>query len=453
MNVLIINIDQHYRSVYTGTIAAALLKKIPRLKITGLISGPNDFLLTTGHFEKIHFFDTEDFFYRTKNLPEDKIEEKILQALGPVKNQKWDVTINLSSNLLGSIFTNFLNSKEIRGTSLNSDLMSFKHSDPAAFYLSSVPDDFGSFFHFTYLYRSMLKRFEKITLSSVWEGRLLDELDHHFESLKKKNNKTDIVLIDTKILKNNPSGDLEFFETMYKKFHDHTRLLPILIGSGMNENHPLIDKLKRTIKGEVYCLDFQNQAQLSIINSASLIITSDLYLKSVADIVLKPSIFLTASLNLSDYSTVANSFQLVMKKIFDLDVSFLVGLADQITTKTESGELPGEGVDVYETICEQNLPLLSPRSGGSPEYADWLLGVRFVAYMQKIQISGIKVNPGHYKKSLARQRDSFKKNTHRGVYSIGIGIAKANIKNFPTISENEVKKNFESFLSFEERTF
>lgn len=444
MKALIINIDHTYRSVYSGSIVASLLKKIPSLEITGLISSPNDLLETTGHFKKIHFFDTEAFFNGTKNLTNNDIEKALERVLAPVKDTKWDVVINLSSNLLGCLMLNFLNAKEVRGTSLDQNLANFKHSDLSSFYLSQIPDDFSNYFHFTYLYRSMLKRFEEITLTSVLEGKMAQEFVNYFENLKKKNGKSEIVLIDSNLTTSQRPDEIMFVTNLFQKFQEDKKLLPILIGPDLDESHPLMRKLQETVKGEIYALSSENQAQLSLVGIASLVITDSLYLKSVADISMKPSILISQTMNLSDYSIIDGSYQIVSKRVGDLAEAVYELTQPELSTSFKD-------LDIYKTIISQNLPVLVPvMNGGTIEYADWLLGVKFLAYSQKSELpSTIQVNPKNYKSALLKEKQMVGKKENRGIYAMAMEMSRAEIKN-TKMNENQIVENLNRFLSTEE---
>jgi len=450
MRALIINIDHNYRSVYTGSIAACLMKKIPSLKITGFMAAENKLLTTTGLFEKIHFFDTKDFFKDTRNLTSAEVEAEIIKAVTPLKSVKWDVIINLSSNLLGSLLTNFLTYKEIKGTFLDNSLKNLKFTDLSSYLLTTVPDDYNNFFHFTYLYRNMLRRFEEVTLTSIWKKGVEQEFLDYFLAIKASEKKSHIVLIDANLYKHRSEGELDFVAGLFRKLHAEKDYLPILIGHEISKTDPLIKRLTEVLQGEVYCLSSENEAQLSIMSIASVLITDDLYLKAIADLSLKPSIFIGKTVNVSDFSIVPGSFQLIRNDMNQLDdqvVSLVKNILEDQPLKLD--QFPATAL--YETFIHENLPLLEPVCNSSEEFSKWWLALKFIASLQDFKTPFLKVNTKHYLSAITKERSLLQSGGAKGLFSIAQELSKAQILTGSVLKEAEVLTKVEKFLATEER--
>lgn len=451
MKVLLFNIDHPYRSIYTGAIAAALKKKVPSVQITAFISGPNELLETTGQFQKLHFFDTQTFFEQARGLNSEEIESKMKRAVQPLLNTEWDVAINLSSNLLGSVFSSFVKSREIRGPSMDDDFQTMKHSDPSAFLLASASEDFSSNLHFTYLYRSMLRRFEEITLTSVWDRKIKDEYAQFIGELKRKNGKSQIVLIDAGMARSHSVNDVNFVARLYSEISSHKDFLPILLGNDLRPDHPLVTQLQATMKGEILSFMPQNKAQLSVISESALVITDDLYLKAATDVSMKPSLLFTGSVNLEDYAVTKGSLQIVRQNNDDAIGSAIVQLLEKALhpSMTLSSEL--EGVDIYETITFNQLPLITPATnGGTDQYAEWLLFTKFLSSLQNISLPEIKVNPAVYKNLVARELTNVERKHSDGLYSLAASLSQAKIRTGNVLNPGNFLEKLSSFLQREQ---
>lgn len=451
MNVLIINIDRPQRGVYSGMIAACLLKKIPFLKITGFVATGNKILSTTGLFEQLHYFDTEAFFNRTKDYTSTDVEKEIRKALAPVCEIHWDVVINLSSNLIGPIFTNFLQSKDVKGSFLDLNLSGLKYSDQSSFFLSSESNDLFNYFHFAYLYRSILKRFEILSLTSVWDSEIQKEFRDHFEDLKAKHSRPRIVLIDCGIRKSKKTEEVEFLASTYLNFSAEADCLPILIGKSLDENDPLIKKLKSVVKGEVYALTCETEAQLSMLGVGTLLVTDDLYLKAIADLGLVPSILITKKINTSDYSVIDGSCQVVSEH-FDEKLSEILPLVYRLAVEKECLHIDLlTGVEIYQTKLSEQLPILAPvNTEGSPEYASWWLGTRYIATILKVGTPKLKVSQKFYRNAILLEQQNVLKKGSEGIYPLALELSTAQIKNAPPIQEEKIIQNLTLFLKSEE---
>lgn len=450
MRALIINIDHNYRSVYTGSIAACLMQKIPSLKITGFLAAENKLLTTTGLFEKIHFFDTKDFFKDTRNLTSAEVEAEIIKAVTPLKHVKWDVIINLSSNLLGSLLTNFLTYKEIKGTFLDNSLTNLKFTDLSSYLLTAVPDDHNNYFHFTYLYRNMLRRFEDVTLTSIWKPGVAQDFLGYFSALKNSEKKSHIVLIDANLYKHHSEAELDFVAGLFRKLHAEKEYLPILVGKELSRTDPLIKRLTEIIQGEVCCLSSENEAQLSIMSLASVLITDDLYLKAIADLSLKPSILIGKTVNVSDFSVVPGSVQLVRETLSQVDdqvVSLVKNISEGQPLKLEQFS----GTALYETFLHESLPLLKPVCNSTEEFSKWWLTLKFIANLQNLKTPLLNINSQHYRSAITKERSLIREKGSKGLFSIALELSQAQILSGSVLKESEVSAKVEKFLSSEER--
>lgn len=446
MKILMVNIDHAHKSVYTGLVASALRMKIPHAKITALLSTPNDFLETNPDLEAVHFLDTQTFFDRTKDLSDEKIEEEMVRALGPLGDTEWNVVINLSSNLLGSIFCRFLNAKESKGALLDPGLERLNQSDLFSFILTDLSERYGAYLHFLFLYRNMLRRFEDVTLTSHWGQGIGEEFKAYFTDLKKKEGKEKLVLIDTTSLPLR-SKEMELMLTLVKSLKEDPTTFPVLLGHGLDDGHPLIIFLKERLSGTITALSFQNKASLSVIGLGSLLITGDVYHKSIADVAGVPSVYLSKKLDLENFSTVPGSVMLC-EDWRDISSSLMLDLIEKVL---HSGAIAiSDSQEIFETIIDNNLPLLAPViDSRTDSYANWILGVRFFSQLLKLQISLPQVDPLVYSRAILAQERLLESRTSEGIFGMAKEIALAKLRNTPLFSPAHAYEVVKLFLKGE----
>ncbi len=449
MKILILNIDHPHRSVYAGAMAAILKQKIPNLELTAFLTAGNEFLATTGVFAAVHFFATETFFDVTRDLSSEESHAQLLAAVAPIKDVEWDVVVNMSSNLLGPILINFLKTKQIKGISLDQELAEIQYSDMASFHLHQSNTANSSPLHFIFLYRSMLKRYEDVTLRSVWRLDLLNQLTGFLDQLKLSSGRSSIVLIDAGIADTGTKGALSFVIDLYRNLQEGQISLPILLVDSQEEDHPLIRGLREVLDGDLHVMRTEKRAKLSVIGVADLLITDSLHLKGIADVSAVPSILLTTELNLSDFSIISGSMQLVAQKLPKSLVAAVSGMANAILTK-EPIKLDLELQEgAYVTEVSDHLPYLVPLGESEPEFARWWLGVRFFASQQGVNLPDISINSAHYKRAIQAEREKGSVE-ERGILKVALELAHSNIKLAGTLPPSQVTRKVETFLSQEE---
>lgn len=453
MKILIINVDYDYRSIYTGMIAACLATKIPGAQITGFISTDNDLLSTTGIFKELHFFDTAKFFEDTKDVDGDGVSDKIRSALTPVMSTRWDVVINLSSNLLGAMFPSFLSYGEVKGSFVDESMNGIKHSDLSSYFLSGMPDDLNTYLPFTYLYRSILKRFEEVTLNSVWEKHLASELDEYFRALRSKHGRQKIVFIDFGLRHTVKDSDIEFYSELYRKLHEHKDVLPIFLTKrSLTSDDALIMNLREHAVVDVHSFVCATQAQLSVINQGEMVITTDLYCKSMADVGLRPSVLVSPKLNLADYSVVDGSFQVVTSQRSRDAVEHIVALCHR--SLVGSALTPGrarEGIEVYRTVVHANLPVPVPLlTNGNIKYASWWLRLKFLGSFLDLELPKVAIEPMTYRTAILQERNLKEQQKMDGISFFALELAKADIKMAPRMDQHIVESRLAQFFDGEE---
>ncbi len=452
MKVLILNIDHPHRSVYAGAVAALLRQNVPDADITAFVTSGNEFLETTGVFSAVHLFPTDEFFERTKLLSSEESHAELLAAVEPIREIQWDLVVNMSSNLLGPILINFLQAKEVKGISLDQELSELQFSDMASFHLHQGRDANSSPLHFSFLYRSMLKRYEDVTLRSVWRPDLLNELTNFMDQLKRSTGRRSVVLIDAGIADSGTKGALSFVIDLYRHLDEGLQLLPILIVDGPEDDHPLIQGLRETLKGELHVMRTEERAKLSVMGVADLLITDSLHLKGIADVSAVPSILLTRSLNLSDFSVIPGSIQLVCPELPKSWASGVSGAAYRLLNKAALNLDKDLSSAAYVTQVYDQLPYLVPCGDSSQEYARWWLGLRFFASQQGVNLPDIPLNSTNYKRAIQVEREMGLQE-EGGILKAATELAESNLKPTGSLSSSQVAKTVEIFLSQEEGRF
>ncbi len=450
MKILILNIDHPQRSVYAGAMAALLRQKIPNIELTGFITTGNEFLATTGVFSAVHFFATEAFFERTRELSSEESHAELLAATAPIRDVQWDVVVNMSANLLGPILINFLQAKQIKGISLDQELAEIQYSDMASFHLHQSNTPNSSPLHFSFLYRSMLKRYEDVSLRSVWRLDLLNELTDFVDQLKRSSGRRSIVLIDAGICDSGMKGALSFLLDLYSYLEEAQLCLPILLVDDQEENHPLIRGLREVLDGDLHVLRTEKRAKLSVVGVADLLITDSLHLKGIADVSAVPTILLTSELDLSDFSVLPGSMQFVAPKLAKSLVAAMSSAVTAILNKEPLQLDPELGDGAYVTEVYDHLPYIVPLGESGPEFARWWLGVRFFAAQQGVNLPDIPISRTLYKRAIQAERDKGSVE-ERGILKVALDLAQSKIKLAGTLPPSQVTSKVEIFLSQEER--
>jgi hypothetical protein len=239
--------------------------------------------------------------------------------------------------------------------------------------------------------------------------------------------------------------------SLYAEISSHKEFLPVLLGNDLSAEHPLIRQLQATMKGEILSFMPQNKAQLSVISESALVITDDLYLKALSDISVKPSILLTENVNLEDYAVTSGSMQIIRQGSDETISSSIIPLIERALKQTTI--LPSElnGIDIYETINFNQLPLIAPvTSGGTDQYARWLLFTKFLTSLQNITLPKVRVNPATYKNLVATELTNIEKKHADGLYSLAATLSQAKIRTGNVLNPNNFLEKLSSFLQKEQ---
>jgi hypothetical protein len=448
MKILIINIDNPHRSLYVGAVAALLKKKFPKAELTAFVTAGNEVLETTGVFARLHFFHAEAFFARTSACSNEEIHDQLRAAIAPIQDVHWDEVVNLSSNVLAPLLINFLSSRAVLGGSLDKKFSELQFSDDPSFHLARAGDDLSSYFHFSYLHRAILKLTEDAPVASAWRADLRAELAGFTENLRHTSGKRTVVLIDAGLARADAPVAVAFVTDLYRRFHGGPHL-PVLLSDVVLDEHPLLRGLREAV-GEVHVLRTDNRAKLSALAMADLLITDDLHRKAIADLGKVPSILLTRTLNLSDFSVVRGSVQLVSsERTVELSRA-AVAAADTLLTERHP-RVDDFCCDVYVTEIHEHVPFLVPLRGASAAHAQWWLGLRFFASLRGVRLPDIPLSPGHYRTAIAAERENWRRDSKYGILKTALDLSRANVRRSSALKPLDAAQAIEAFIVDEER--
>ncbi len=420
--ILIINIDRNFRSVYVAGLAAAMLKSNKLLKITLIISDQNQALESLGLFENIHYLDTDKFFETTRKSSNDTTEREIRNFLAPVLHTSWDTVVNLSSNLLGAYFTYFLKSQEVVGPHFQGDLVNLKHSNFPSYLLTSMPDEYSNYFHFSYIYKNVIKVYDQAPLGIDWKNKGSAAFVSKINLLKIENGKIGLVLIDTSIKKMGDLVHINFLIDLFGRLREDERFLPVLLSSNTEEDSFLINRLRDQFQGEIHLISCRDEAKFCLLDQVSLVITDDLYLKSLADLSLKPSVFIFngSQLPLSDFSNVEGSFMIQFNEMSDDLIEAVFKSCETVLNHLPENIGKFKDIEIYQTAIYDQLPILEPLLGGGQTYAKWLLSLRYLAMIQKKDLPPIHSDHQIYRVAIDNERKEIKEGFNTQLAAIKI---------------------------------
>lgn len=456
--------------------ASLLLKKYPTAKISILVSSSNEFFETTKLFEQVKILNVESFFKATKPLKNEQIEEEMKKVLGSIIDTEWDQVINLSANLLGSIFTCLLRAKSFLGPYAQEDVPDVSFSNLASYMLANVPDEKNNYFHFAYLYKDIIGVYYDLPILSVWEDRLAQEADQLFKNLLVEKNKKKVILIDVTMSLGGKIKDIHFFANLYSKLIADQLFLPVFYTTSIDLSKDIIEDLQASIEGDVHFIACNNKTQLSLVNNASLIITDNLYMKTLADLSQVQTILIGREneLPLSDYSILEKSHLVFFKDQNNNLADIICSIVGRVFRGTALSQTSFYDVEIYSTKIHESLPILVPlnllgdQDPASDGFSKWWLNLKFLAKIKKIELPDLAINKNKYLAAIKKERQyiweigsEFKKRFDQGESVKGIlGIeseymrfSNKKLSSDPEVLSKEMKEiqvKVLDFLSFEE---
>jgi hypothetical protein len=419
VEVLVINIDRGNRSVYTGAMVASLVAKLPVLRVTALLSTEARGLERITGLERVEYLDTGEFFARTKDLPNDEVERELRAALGDLVEQRWEVVINLSSNLLGSLLASYLEGKQLKGTYIDPEGRRVAHSDGYSYQLAVIPDDERNFLHFTFLYRGIFRRFERVRLAPVWEPRLEGEFRQHLTSMMHETGRHKLVLLDGR-LSIFGGQSTALLAGLYASLASAPDFQPVLLVDGTGEESPALQRLRREVVGDIQIVQSDPAALLTLVGAMSAVVTDDLTLKAIADVVGRPSLLFTDRPETNEFSSHPGSVQVVgtgaEPKLIDGCMTLVLRMVMGVDGATR--------LEAYESYLHQEVPLLRPLGDGvHPEYLEWLIGTRLFMYLGGLSLPPLTADKTAYRRLVRREQAVMRGKTREGLYSFVVGMA------------------------------
>ncbi|HXH73693.1 MAG TPA: hypothetical protein VNJ08_01915 [Bacteriovoracaceae bacterium] len=402
--ILLINIDEPHRSLYSVQAIALLREQHPLAQITIIVSKGCEAIENNRLCNPIHFIDVEKFFQDTSNFSNDSLEKEIKRLLTPVINDYWDLIINLSFNALGSSFVFFLRSKEIMGPHMTHDNQIIDHESFYSFLLSQSLNYQDTCYHYAWLYQNIVSPLATPDLSEFLKSMKSTELNQRMKSIVSAENKKGVVLIDTNIGESRNLTNVHFITDLVKGFKSKGSYVPVLFSQNTEDDSFLIDRLRDSLQGEIYLLDVQQGGHLQIMSSVSCVLTSDFYVKTLADLAGTPSVLLAqGSLPVCDFSILPGSCYVRL----DGYSSELSDVISELPEKILSGEPLNNtsNVKVYQTFEHAHLPLMRPEQNCQDEdLARWWLSIRYLSNILNAVPPDMGLNPNTYINSMQKER-------------------------------------------------
>lgn len=413
--ILIISIDQPFRAIYAALIAHAIKENTHWVKISAILRQEADIFKETDTFDQILNLDVNGFTAKAKNLSRDFYDKELKSKIVPILNTNWDLIINISEHPIALTITSFLKTQEFKGAYIDKNKEMIVYSNFCS-YLLSNPNNYGSLpLNIKNIYFEILEKKEinPIIKNTKFKEQISD-FKTHIETIKNKNKKEKVVIIDSTILDDDHLASIGFLDNVYKAFHYDLKWQPILIAPESEDHSYIISKLRDLVDGQIYLMSTNDIAMLTIFESAELIITNKMKLKAFSDIVNKPSIFISNEQfsNYSDISTVEGSVFIQFSNednvlnLLEKVVSDFGNLTKDKFTEFKSIVLQTISHEEYNKIKILNLnqsfdPVL--------DFLRWHLYSNFILFGLSKKIDNQDVRNELYFKIINKEKDIIKK--------------------------------------------
>ena len=402
--VLLINIDTSYRSLYSASVAQLFLQKDPQSCLTLITVRGNEVLSQTGLFEKIYFIDPVEFFRFASAASDEATEKEIVRFLTPVLGLEWSSVINLSSNLLGAYYTYFLNHKEIFGPHYKNDLTDLRQTNFHSYLLANLPNEHSSYGHISSLYKKLLNFSVDSGPRPFVLGAEHLEVQKRFSKLKVLSKRSGIILIDAGMKLKGHDRAISFLTQYFKDLMAGDKFLPVLLGHGSDAESFIVDRLRSLFPGEFHMVSADPLGLLCVLSSVSLVVTDDLALKTLSDLCLKPSIFIHKGeqLPVGDYSVTEGSHLFhVPDYLPDLGASVLE-VSEKILGSAPLKKRDNE-IKIYQTVTSNAEAVLEPLNGGGEAFTRFWLAKKYLEEKQNVASGTLRIWPEVYRSGIASE--------------------------------------------------
>lgn len=399
--VLIVNLDQEEKVVYSAMVGASLFHVNPQTKISILCSSGADVMRSIGIFENV--FDVSS----------TETNEKFLNKKHPeILKENWDFVINHSSELSAAAIASILDSEEFFGPSLKDQKIGpgLNHLSFSSYMLTEL-NGRPAPCHISQLYFDIVNlHYSDKKLPSIWTDSQLTEMRAKFDELKANFLKKRIILVDAGIAKINNLSDLNFLIQLTKVLDESTHYHPVLLSKSVDGDSFIINKIKEAVSEELTIASVSEEGLLSLLASVEMIVTDDSKLKSYSDLSQTPSLFLNrkAHFPLMDFSINPKSVLYACSE-FKSNSPETVHLICKFISGDISESQLADVNELYKTVWNGNKVSLSPLSENvGSDYFKWILCNRFFSHLEKQNLPEFHVHESSYNSLVASQIEAIR---------------------------------------------
>lgn len=362
-NILIINLDQNYRSAYSVLIALALDNQFKLAEITLITSSDNEIYESLELFKNIHRINPGGFLNKVKSFSSTSLEREIKIFLMPVLNTKWDLVLNLTSNRLGAIFCSFLRSNKFAGPCLTNDLEKFEYDCFSSYHLSTLTEENRGYFHPLYLYKEILNNHRiQLDFKSPLAPFRNSVAEEKFKLLRTSSEKKYIVLLDLGLEQQDKIHSINFLVNLHKEIQKSEQFVPVLITKDVSQESFVINKLRDNSSDDIFLIEYDAKGIIPTLLCVDIFITGDHYLMALSDICDLKTIMISEKedFNFSEASIKQDSLTIKIRQ-FNSEVinSILGGISFQVNHKMLEKNSSTE-VFVARTNYVNDFPQLLP---------------------------------------------------------------------------------------------
>ncbi len=407
-DILLINVDPAYESIYCLLLAGALKQSQPGCKITMLATTECAVFKKFNIFENIHFADVSEFFAKTDHSSQESIEREMKLILAPMLHQVWDHVINTSVNLLGSFLASYLKYKDLSGMVFDFEKNDHQYSNVATS-LFVNPQSEENVIHYNSFIGLIAGIESQGPLVKYLDSAEISEVSERLKQLKIDFNKKKIVLIDTKMRKTGKIQNFHFVTSLYAQLSNSTDYLPILLASEAEDTTFLVSKLREVCKHELHLMSAHQMSWPALVSSVDVVVCEDLFLKSMADAldVSSLTIWTKPQLPYSDFSIVPRSYLYHTHDDPEIDLNAVTALlSHMLSGETLSGAAVRD-IFLYQSSNPSSATLI-PVSLYTESFAHWWLRSGYIYQALKGECPAMKFSGALLVKVVMKQRNVIK---------------------------------------------
>ncbi|MBY0516461.1 MAG: hypothetical protein K2P81_06110 [Bacteriovoracaceae bacterium] len=407
IRILLINLDSNDYAGYSSLVACSLFNLNKETKLSLICTEGKEVYESLGVFERVYQIDQEDV------LGANSLQI-ISEKLPELFSSEWSYVINNSRDTDSAGLASSIKAKEKVGpTRDRTKEIGISHNSFFSFLLTEKSS--GHFpLHISQIYFEIVSYHNEIkSVPTVWSSKHIDDLKFKLKRVLEKRSKKHFVLVDTELGRVNNVGNINFFLNFVKTIDESPEFSPLLFTKNIDNDSFIIDKLRSSLGDELHVVAVEDKSLLQLLSNVELVVTDSYAVKTFADLVSTPTLFINSmnELPLSNYSINERSVLInsVVKNSKFVEECLK---ACRLILSKQTDQLADLPVNSFRTIVQDGKSLLSPlgpiSSTHELEYYRWMLSVKYLSFLEKLEMPEVKINSKKYSEIINSERTSIK---------------------------------------------